>query len=83
MCGHAAALLIQGSAHVYSKKVEYLHQLVFQALDVIARQEVRDARPACMRPAQADTTTVTPLNLSFAASINVQYTQSDIYRPRR
>lgn len=34
MC--AAALLVQGSAHVYSKKVEYLHQLVYQALDVIA-----------------------------------------------
>ena len=31
----AAALLVQGSAHVYSKKVEYLHQLVYQALDVI------------------------------------------------
>ena len=32
----AAALLVQGSAHVYSKKVEYLHQLVYQALDVIS-----------------------------------------------
>lgn len=37
-----AALLIQGSACIYSKKVEYLHALVFQALDVVAdkkRQE--------------------------------------------
>ena len=37
-----AALLIQGSACIYSKKVEYLHALVFQALDFVAdkkRQE--------------------------------------------
>lgn len=31
----AAALLVQGSAHVYSKKVEYLHQLVLQSLDAV------------------------------------------------
>uniref|UniRef100_A0A6I8NU63 Condensin-2 complex subunit H2 n=1 Tax=Ornithorhynchus anatinus TaxID=9258 RepID=A0A6I8NU63_ORNAN len=31
-----AALLIQGSACVYSKKVEYLYSLVFQALDFIS-----------------------------------------------
>ena len=30
-----AALLIQGSACVYSKKVEYLYSLVFQTLDLI------------------------------------------------
>jgi hypothetical protein len=30
-----AALLIQSSACVYSKKVEHLHNLVFQALDVV------------------------------------------------
>ena len=74
MCGHAAALLIQGSAHVYSKKVEYLHQLVFQALDVIADKKC--AMPglhASGRP--SDTTTVTPLDLSSAASVNIQYTQ--------
>ncbi|XP_037701394.1 condensin-2 complex subunit H2 isoform X1 [Choloepus didactylus] len=32
----AAALLIQGSACVYSKKVEYLYSLVYQALDFIS-----------------------------------------------
>jgi condensin-2 complex subunit H2 len=32
----AAALLIQGSACIYSKKVEYLHTLVYQALEFIA-----------------------------------------------
>ena len=32
----AAALLIQGSACVYSKKVEHLHGLVHQALSVIS-----------------------------------------------
>ncbi|KAM6162870.1 condensin-2 complex subunit H2 isoform 2-T2 [Erethizon dorsatum] len=31
-----AALLIQGSAFVYSKKVEYLYSLVYQALDFIS-----------------------------------------------
>jgi hypothetical protein len=30
-----AALLIQGSTAIYSKKVEYLHHLVFQALELI------------------------------------------------
>ncbi|KAM5289185.1 condensin-2 complex subunit H2 isoform 2-T2 [Ctenodactylus gundi] len=33
-----AALLIQGSACVYSKKVEYLYSLVYQALDFISGQ---------------------------------------------
>lgn len=34
-----AALLIQGSAAVYSKKVEYLHQLVLNALELITFQK--------------------------------------------
>lgn len=34
----AAALLIQGSASVYSKKVEYLHSLVYAALEAIAEK---------------------------------------------
>jgi len=33
-----AALLIQGSAVVYSRKVEYLHSLVLSSLDFIARK---------------------------------------------
>jgi len=33
-----AALLIQGSTAIYSKKVEYLHQLVLQALELITTQ---------------------------------------------
>ena len=32
----AAALVIQASACVYSKKVEYLHTLVYQALELVA-----------------------------------------------
>ena len=35
----AAALLIQGSTAVYSKKVEFLHQLVLQSLDLIASKK--------------------------------------------
>jgi condensin-2 complex subunit H2 len=31
-----AALLIQGSACIYSRKVEYLHALVYQTLDLIS-----------------------------------------------
>ena len=34
-----AALLIQGSTAIYSKKVEYLHQLVIQALSMITNQK--------------------------------------------
>ncbi|XP_038667575.1 condensin-2 complex subunit H2 isoform X1 [Scyliorhinus canicula] len=34
-----AALLIQGSACIYSRKVEYLHSLVFQALDLISNKK--------------------------------------------
>jgi len=30
-----AALLIQGSACIYSKKVEYLYSLVFQVLGIL------------------------------------------------
>ncbi|KAM9229220.1 condensin-2 complex subunit H2, partial [Dugong dugon] len=48
-----AALLIQGSACVYSKKVEYLYSLVYQALDFISGKKqakqlslVRDDRGA-------------------------------------
>ena len=35
----AAALVIQGSACVYGKKVEYLHSLVYQALEFIAEKK--------------------------------------------
>ncbi|KAK1167001.1 condensin-2 complex subunit H2 [Acipenser oxyrinchus oxyrinchus] len=40
-----AALLIQGSACIYSKKVEYLYSLVYQALDFISNKK-RDKQPA-------------------------------------
>lgn len=53
----AAALVIQGSACIYSKKVEYLHKLVYQALEFIAekrcvQQESRVAgeHRSCGRP---------------------------------
>lgn len=34
-----AALLIQGSTCIYSKKVEFLYALVFQTLDVLASKK--------------------------------------------
>ena len=37
MCASTAALVIQGSASVYSKKVEYLHSLVYSASEAIAK----------------------------------------------
>lgn len=39
-----AALLIQGSACVYSKKVEYLYALIFKVLDMISSKRERLAR---------------------------------------
>lgn len=44
--GLTAALVIQGSAFVYSKKVEYLYSLVFQALEYISAHKKRDAAAA-------------------------------------
>ena len=41
-----AALLIQGSTAIYSKKVEYLHQLCLQALELITRQQKQTVRNA-------------------------------------
>lgn len=34
-----AALLIQGSAAIYSKKVEYLYGLIFKTLEQVSQQE--------------------------------------------
>jgi len=38
-----AALLIQGSTAIYSRKVELLYQLVYQALDMLALDKAKDA----------------------------------------
>jgi Condensin II complex subunit CAP-H2 or CNDH2, N-terminal len=37
-----AALLIQGSTQVYSKKVEFLHQLVLQSLELISNKKNKE-----------------------------------------
>ena len=37
-----AAILIQGSAVVYSRKVEYLYSLIYQALDVLSAKSEWD-----------------------------------------
>ncbi|XP_065599951.1 LOW QUALITY PROTEIN: condensin-2 complex subunit H2 [Cyrtonyx montezumae] len=44
-----AALLIQGSACIYSKKVEYLYSLVYQALDCISNKK-RERQPCSVAP---------------------------------
>ena len=48
-----AALLIQGSACVYSKKVEYLHSLVYHALDVITSHKKKKTTITTTRGAQS------------------------------
>ncbi|XP_062989854.1 condensin-2 complex subunit H2 [Elgaria multicarinata webbii] len=48
-----AALLIQGSACIYSKKVEYLYSLVYQALDFISNKK-REKFPASVGSDGAD-----------------------------
>ncbi|NXK89271.1 CNDH2 protein, partial [Formicarius rufipectus] len=44
-----AALLIQGSACIYSRKVEYLYMLVCQTLDCISNKK-REKLPTSLRP---------------------------------
>ncbi|XP_077639858.1 condensin-2 complex subunit H2 [Lonchura striata] len=49
-----AALLIQGSACIYSRKVEYLYMLVCQALDCISNKK-REKLPTSLGPDGRDT----------------------------
>ncbi|KAL3132422.1 hypothetical protein ABBQ32_008980 [Trebouxia sp. C0010 RCD-2024] len=50
-----AALLIQGSACVYGKKVEYLHSLVYEALEFIAEKKRRASKgPSNQQQADCD-----------------------------
>ncbi|NXI35156.1 CNDH2 protein, partial [Galbula dea] len=44
-----AALVIQGSACIYSRKVEYLYSLVYQALDLISDKK-REKQPSSVGP---------------------------------
>lgn len=39
-----AALLIQGSACIYSRKVEYLYALIYQTLDMITTQAAKKGK---------------------------------------
>ncbi len=43
---HSAALLIQGSACVYSKKVEYLYSLLYSTLDVLIKKKHKQNKAA-------------------------------------
>ncbi len=47
-------MLIQGSACIYSKKVEYLHSLVYQALEFVAERKVKAVRNRAAGAAGAD-----------------------------
>ncbi|KAM6292787.1 condensin-2 complex subunit H2 [Porphyrio hochstetteri] len=49
-----AALLIQGSACIYSRKVEHLYSLVYQALDLICRKR-REKQPSSLGQDGRDT----------------------------
>uniref|UniRef100_A0A8D0L4W0 Condensin-2 complex subunit H2 n=1 Tax=Sphenodon punctatus TaxID=8508 RepID=A0A8D0L4W0_SPHPU len=54
-----AALLIQGSACIYSKKVEYLYSLVYQALDFISNKN--RANVDLRKDHQPNTVNIVPL----------------------
>ena len=49
-----AALLIQGSACVYSKKVEYLYSLLYATLDVVIDKAKKDGKKATSIDAQGE-----------------------------
>ena len=54
---HVASTLVrvpQGSACVYSKKVEYLYSLIYQTLDHLAQQHKRSQRQTSVRPDGTD-----------------------------
>ncbi|XP_034841869.1 condensin-2 complex subunit H2 isoform X2 [Mirounga leonina] len=56
-----AALLIQGSACVYSKKVEYLYSLVYQALDFISgKKRAKQLSSVRENGASGDTSSTAP-----------------------
>nr|XP_035949450.1 condensin-2 complex subunit H2 isoform X2 [Halichoerus grypus] len=56
-----AALLIQGSACVYSKKVEYLYSLVYQALDFISgKKRAKQLSSVRENGANGDTSSTAP-----------------------
>ncbi|XP_045869698.1 condensin-2 complex subunit H2 isoform X3 [Meles meles] len=56
-----AALLIQGSACVYSKKVEYLYSLVYQALDFISgKKRAKQLSSVQENGASGDTSSMAP-----------------------
>uniref|UniRef100_A0A8C0NCL2 Condensin-2 complex subunit H2 n=1 Tax=Canis lupus familiaris TaxID=9615 RepID=A0A8C0NCL2_CANLF len=56
-----AALLIQGSACVYSKKVEYLYSLVYQALDFISgKKRAKQLSSVREHGADGDTSSMAP-----------------------
>ena len=42
-----AAMVIQGSTAIYSRKVEYLHRLVFQTLEHFANKGAADGQVCC------------------------------------
>ena len=71
-----AASLIQGSAAIYSRKVEYLYALIYQTLDLITQQRkkkgaVSPAQPCLRLPlatrACAFSVTVVHLRVRFSA----------------
>ncbi|KAJ1488736.1 hypothetical protein T484DRAFT_1782261, partial [Baffinella frigidus] len=84
-----AALLIQGSTCVYSKKVEYLHKLVFQVLAIISdtkksvlRAEEDDEQeggdPDCDFPEDPEFIALDDLPEAKPSSINMVVTLDDL-----
>ncbi|XP_027525684.1 LOW QUALITY PROTEIN: condensin-2 complex subunit H2 [Corapipo altera] len=69
-----AALLIQGSACIYSRKVEYLYMLVCQALDCISNKK-RERLPTSLRPdGRDDDATFTDMQEQFLSLDDIKDT---------
>ncbi|XP_032543985.1 condensin-2 complex subunit H2 isoform X1 [Chiroxiphia lanceolata] len=69
-----AALLIQGSACIYSRKVEYLYMLVCQALDCISNKK-REKLPTSLRPdGRDDDATFTDMQEQFLSLDDIKDT---------
>ncbi|NWQ72297.1 CNDH2 protein, partial [Neopipo cinnamomea] len=78
-----AALVIQGSASIYSRKVEYLYMLVCQALDHISNKK-REKLPTCLRSnVQDSTATFTDVEQQLLSLDDIKDTsQASMHRSR-
>ncbi|GAB5360986.1 hypothetical protein AAMO2058_000675500 [Amorphochlora amoebiformis] len=87
-----AALLIQGSAYIYSKKVEFLYSLIYQCLDIVSRRVNRVKKKSSVDAEGADADAVVQAEAEFlmlddhldeAKNIDLQESKEDTYQNKR